>query len=142
MSTVALLTGIWSVAGCAVIQSHKGQIGRTSELVLRNSVTVAPKPEFPSDTLKHNVSGIAVAEILVSPEGEVTKIRVVDAPDALVAKSVTAALLRWHFMLPKEAGGASWSGLISFYFVISNGRGLVLNPDEAGYVGRMSHSLQ
>jgi TonB family protein len=111
-------------------------VGRVSEEGIRRFATITVLPTFPDDALRAKESGVAVASIEVDVNGRISRLEVVEAPSPSIKASVTQAVQKWQFD-PTYTGGRPTRllGKLTFYFVIRGGKGLVLNPSEAGYVG-------
>ena len=62
---------------------------------------------------------------------------VIQAPTECAGVAVRQAVKQWRFKPYHLANGRAvlWSGLLTFYFEIRNGKGVVLNPNDAGYIG-------
>jgi hypothetical protein len=86
-------------------------------------------PAYPESSLHSGTSGVGVAMAEVGPVGQVGRVSVLEAPDAAIAVSLRAAILRWVFpsALPNRSGVR---GRIVVYFAIDEGRGLVLTPRQ------------
>lgn len=89
-------------------------------------------PEFPLESMKRNVSGVAVIKLLLDENGAVVRTKVLEAPDTLTGKAVEVAVKQWTFQ-PQRVNGdpVSIQGKLTFYFVIdSPGVGRVVNPKQ------------
>ena len=111
--------------------------GWTIERFLRGDAIKTVKPVFPPDALHNHVTGVAVVEIVVNERGRVSSTHMLEAPSVSVADAVTQAITLWQFKPFTQSNGmpALVTGKLTFYFEINDGKGLVLDPSEAGYVG-------
>lgn len=91
--------------------------------------TKAVKPTYPADSLKNNVTGRVVVQILVDESGKVSETKVREAPDQLTGESVVAAAKQWAFQPPPRVQGRQicYESTLSFRFEIHNGKGRVLD---------------
>jgi rhodanese-related sulfurtransferase len=106
-----------------------------NEGAFRMSVEAAPKPAYPPALLAKNVTGVAVAAVLIGPDGTPDAVVVLEAPDPLMAEAVQTAVRQWKFppatARPEQgADPIRVSSKLTFYFHVRNGAGVVLNPDE------------
>jgi hypothetical protein len=106
----------------ASAQSRMGETG------LRMLVT-GPKPVYPPALQAKKTTGVAVAAVLVNPDGRMGTVVVLEAPDPLMSTAVQDALMQWR-RSARITENAAWSAKLTFYFQIRNGIGVVLNPDE------------
>ena len=107
--------------------------GKISEQGIRLLAVVKPMPQYPAASIRNNVSGIAVAEILVSKDGRPEQVNVLEAPDADIRNAVEEALMLWKFRRSTPKGnvdGVPLSSKLTFYFAVENGDGVVRNPEE------------
>jgi hypothetical protein len=91
-------------------------------------------PVYPPTSLQHGTAGVAVARLSVDSLGRVSNVEVLEAPDEAIKASLEAALVAWRFPSTPTREGSAMQGRVVWYFVIDNGRGLVLTPTEM--VGR------
>jgi len=102
-----------------------------SEPELRRDAINKPVPEYPGDSrLKHH-TGVAVAGIQFAPNGTMTEVRVLEAPDEAIAAAVKASVSAWTFA-PVYIGGKAIaiSGKLVFYFRIAGKEATVISPAE------------
>lgn len=93
---------------------------------------------YPERSIRQGKSGVVVAEVHSSPQGTVTAVDILEAPDLAIGASVRRALAQWEFRVGdplKNGGPVELSAKLVFYFEIQHGKGSVLYPSEAGYVG-------
>lgn len=104
---------------------------RVSEASLRRMAVKTVLPTFPDAAERHGDSGVAVARVDVNPSGKVGGVKVLQSPDASIARAVASALKQWVFRPQKVSGqGVAVEGKLTFYYLISHGRGAVLDPDQ------------
>ena len=133
-----MISAVWGRHLNAQGVSQAPLSGRTSGAVLRSMALKMVLPVYPQDALRKRKTGVAVADIHLSVEGAVTKVEVLEAPDPSIGNSVRDALSRWRFQPTDDSDGEraiEFSGKLVFYFEIRQGKGVVLFPAEAGYVG-------
>ena len=121
------------IVAVAAATAVSGQGVSTGEDGLRRSATNSPKPVYPPGAVKRKVSGVAVVFLRSAPEGHVTTLTVLEAPDPEIGDAVRTAVEKWKFS-PAQVMGKSEllgrRGKLTFYFRIRNGAGVVLSPDE------------
>jgi len=85
------------------------------------------EPTYPEASLKNNVTGRAVVEILVDESGKVTEAKVKEAPDQLTGQAVVDAAQQWEFQAPPKVQGRQvcYESTLSFKFEIKSGKGKV-----------------
>ncbi len=112
--------------------------GHTDETILRRSIVYAVLPEYPPSSVARGSYGVAVARVDLDVHGNVDTVRIYEAPDKDTAEAVIRALHKWKFKELKSASGTPYllNGVITFYFALKDNTGIVLNPDQAGYIGR------
>lgn len=118
-------------------QGLKGRVpgGRVkmNAATLRAKATVKPSPHYPLESLAQGIAGVAVAEVTADSEGHVREVDVLEAPSKDVGAAVREAMLKWRFSPVRVVGESQDSQVFAtftFYFVINNGRGTVLTPEE------------
>jgi len=131
---------IWLVsffcAGSGLCQGRP-VVSRVSENGMRSFVVKSVMPSYPPADIKNGTSGVAVAHIEVDETGEKSKVTVVEAPSATISAEVLRAVSLWQFAKTRTGGRPTiLVGNLTFYFLAGGGNGRVLNPAEAGYVGR------
>jgi len=108
---------------------------KIDEANFRTSATKSWMPTYPSASLLRKLEGVAVASVLVAPDGRVERVDVLQAPDAQIERAVVDAVKGWLFT-PVHVRGASQPmkmlGKLVFYFQISPTGGRVLTPDQVG----------
>jgi rhodanese-related sulfurtransferase len=100
--------------------------GIMNDVGLRGIATTAPAPTYPATSLAREVTGVAVAAILLDRNGHLQSLNVLQAADDAIGKSVHDALLRWTF----RPLGVPMKGKLFFYFMIKKGSGSVASPAE------------
>lgn len=93
---------------------------------LRGITTTAPAPSYPATSLGRKVTGVAVAAILIDQNGHLQSLKLLQAPDEAIGRSVHDALMRWTF----RPTGIPMKGKLFFYFTIKRGAGTVESPEE------------
>lgn len=126
------------VAICSGVCSTQSQVrATTSGKVIRSMATKVVRPLFPEDAFHNRKVGVAVAKISLAANGYVLAVEVIETPTASIADSVRSAVAQWQFkpFRTKQGQAMLVSGKLTFYFEIRGGKGVVLDPTEAGYVG-------
>jgi len=116
-----------------------GGIVKVNAAALRKQATVKPMPTYPPRSLATGVTGVVVAEVTAAADGKVRAVDIVEAPDTEIGVAVRTALTQWRFSPVRVVGEAEARPVFAtlvFYFVISNGKGMVLTPEEAPAAGR------
>lgn len=110
----------------------------TSETILRKQAIKVVRPEFPISAIISRSTGVAVAKVYLDRSGHVSQVEVLRSPTPAISGSMSAALSHWVFSPPTAPDGRPLllSGKISFYFEIQGNKAEVLDPANAGYVGR------
>ena len=114
-----------------------GSTTTTSERILRTMKISGDLPSFPSDAFRSCSFGVAVASVQLDPKGKVSSIQMLQSPAPSISKSISQTLSNWRFKpyFLKNGQQVVFSGLLTFYFEPKDGRPVVLNPNETGYVG-------
>ena len=86
-------------------------------------------PLYPAESLKNQVSGKVVVDILIDENGKVAEARVRESPDALTGQAVVDAAKQWEFQPPPKVQGRQicYSSTLGFKFEIEHGQGKVLD---------------
>lgn len=140
--------GLWAALSFGVAQPIHAQGASSksgavlSEGVLRRAGVKVVVPEFPAESVRANQSGVAVAKIDLNQRGELVHIDILQAPSKLIAEAVRTAVLQWKFS-PVSSGGEpiAVSGKLTYYFLIQNRKPIVLDPMQAGFVGRQNTNI-
>jgi TonB family protein len=87
------------------------------------------EPTYPEESLKRNVTGKAIVQILVDENGKVPDAKVTEAPDQLIGQVVVEAAKQWEFKPPPKIQGwqICYESTLSFKFEIRNGKGRVVD---------------
>jgi TonB family protein len=92
-----------------------------------------PMPAYPADSLSSGASGVAVAAIATGPDGRVTSVEILEAPDEAIAEAVRKTLSTWAILMrppPGETLQYQLTSKITLYFRIVKGKGHVANPED------------
>lgn len=129
---LVVLVGMVAGVVAAATTSTFAQAGM-SEFGIRRVATTTPMPSYPAASVANGSSGVSVAAIVSGPDGSVTSVTILEAPDDAIAEAVRQALLAWRIP-PRTIQGRSEAmgvrGKVTFYFRISGGRGRVFNPED------------
>jgi TonB family protein len=87
------------------------------------------KPLYPAESLKNQVSGKVIVDILIDENGKVAEVKVQQSPDALTGQAVVDAAKQWEFQPPPKVEGRQicYSSTLGFRFAIEHGKGKVLD---------------
>ena len=131
---------VFGVALLCQASSDEGTVTvALSELNLRKAALVSVLPEYPKTAMKNHVEGVLVAQITVDEKGNISKIVILDTPAASIGKSAAQAIYQWRFQpFIIDGHAVNITGKLTFYFRIDHQKAIVLNPIDAGYVGRWS----
>jgi TonB family protein len=135
---LAIGTVVYTLGLAAQVSTPVVMSGTTSEALLRKSALTMVRPAYPEADRKAATTGVVVAAVTLTESGIVRRIKVLEAPSPSMATSVSEAVTNWHFKPwpPIEGRPVSISAKLTFYFVRDRRQYSVLNPSEAGYVGR------
>lgn len=99
------------------------------EITLRKKATKLVVPKYPQKAIKRAATGPAIAEILISEEGNVLDVKILESPHESISVSMTDALKQWKFS-PFTIKGQPQrvTGKITYYFTIQNRTGKVEAP--------------
>lgn len=132
---------LWSSIGRAdplfAVSDEAYGVGRVAEASLRSFAVSRVLPAFPGDAIAKRATGVGVARVEVDERGAVSRVDVLTAPTRSIEQAIERAVKQWRFS-PVTLGGRPYrvSGKVTFYFVMERGRGVVLNPEGAGYLGQ------
>lgn len=104
-----------------------------SETSLRKVASKVVMPAYPEGSIKRGSKGVAVAQLIFDGEGNVSQVKVLEAPDALIEEAVSIAVSQWKFRASKLKDGPPIRvrGKLTFYYVINEkGEGTVENPKQ------------
>jgi TonB family protein len=142
--SVLCITTLLCLVTATPIAHFQTNVPTRREAALRRSAIENPMPEYPKQSLEARHTGVAVVEILADTEGRVERVRVLEAPDPYIEKSVTKAVSAWRFKPlttgPNTSERTKFDGKLFFYFVIQGGSGRVLFPDEMAQGSRASET--
>ncbi len=101
------------------------------EGVLRNLAKKIVMPKYPEASRKRGVKGRAVAQVDVDKGGNLTDVKIIEAPDADIEQAVLQAIQQWKFgsaTAGEERKPVRLRGKLTFYFVLSGSQARVENP--------------
>lgn len=116
-------------------QSRQPQANSTKKVRIddvERYATNLPTPEYPLESLRDRVEGLAVIQADVSSDGRVRDAKVLQAPNTEIGYSALRAARATVFQLPEISGNYSPEGVAKFYFYfrIENGVPFVLKPSD------------
>lgn len=124
------------MGSASVAHSQAPPLPKLSELDFRSAASVTATPVFPEDAYKAHKTGVAVALVSTDPQGTVIKVEVLESPSPSIAHALTDALEKWRFVHGTMEGRPTGIlGKITYYFLIQEGRPVVLSPENAPFVG-------
>jgi rhodanese-related sulfurtransferase len=92
-----------------------------------------PMPAYPADSASSGAAGVAVAAIATGPDGRVTSVEILEAPDEAIAAAMRSTLFAWEIPMrppPGETLQYQLMSKVTFYFRIVKGQGRVANPED------------
>ena len=95
----------------------------------KQKATKRVQPVYPKESLKNDISGRVIVDILVDEYGKVPEVKVNQAPDELTGQAVVDAAKQWEFKAPPKIQGRQicYSSTLSFRFEIRSGKGKVVD---------------
>jgi TonB family protein len=101
------------------------------EASLRKLALKVVMPPYPRDAEAGRITGVVVAQVVVSEEGTVAEASVLQAPADSIKKVVPEAVRQWRFKA-QTVGGAPVRvhSKLTFYYLIDSGKGVVRNPEQ------------
>ncbi len=89
-----------------------------------------PMPVYPGSSLQKGVGGVAVASVLVGPDGRVKEVSILESPDTEIGEALHAAVMEWTYHPVFHRGSpVRFRGTLILYFEVSGTTGRVLTPD-------------
>jgi hypothetical protein len=106
---------VLTVSGCTK-GSEAGEVLTFSERELRSYAIAKPLPVYPIDS---RACGVVVGEITIKGNGDVSRRKVLQAPNKATELAMISALDNWRFhAIEKERGKrVEYIGKLTFYFV-------------------------
>jgi TonB family protein len=90
-------------------------------------------PAYPAQSLRLGIHGVVVVQVVVAATGRIERADILESPDAAIGASVRSALTEWRFGAvrdPNSGKAARIRTKLFFYFLIREGRGIVLGSNE------------
>jgi rhodanese-related sulfurtransferase len=100
---------------------------------LRPGVRKLVTPDYPQVSLGAGIHGVAVAQVRIAVDGHVNSVTILQAPDERIRTAVAQALAQWMFgpiTLSDTKEPLEVTGKLTYYFVLAQGKGRVLSPEE------------
>lgn len=110
---------------------------RQDEMGFRRTAKVVVHPEYPAALVSTGVRGVAVADVLIGPDGTVDDVSLLEAPHPAIESAMRTALQQWRFptvRVPDTFFDATVRSKVTYYFSVANGRGIVRAPDEEALI--------
>jgi TonB family protein len=117
-------------AACRTSAAKPANMVKRDEMALRKSVTASVQPVCPTDA---KTSGVAVVSVIVTPEGRVRSVGILEAPDRKVARAISEAVRQWRFRPVSVEGSFTFVEVhskLTFYLDASDGACVVLDPEQ------------
>ena len=96
--------------------------------VLRDAAIAVVLPEYPLSSLRSKHQGRVVIDVLVGPTGHIIETHILEAPDEVLAASVTTAVQSWSFRpFNAKIKTQGFRSRLLFYFRIQDGKGVVVD---------------
>jgi len=111
----------------------QGNVVRLSESAIKRNATARTMPEYPASSVASATHGVAVAGLVTRPDGSVTEVTILEAPDQAIGAAVREALMQWRCGPVTVQGRSEPHGLrgkVTFYFRIVSAKGRVFNPED------------
>jgi TonB family protein len=95
----------------------------------KQKATKKVKPLYPEESLRTNVTGRVIVNILIDESGKVPEAKVKEAPDELTGQAVVEAAMQWEFQAPPKVQERQlcYSSTLSYKFEIKYGKGKVVD---------------
>jgi rhodanese-related sulfurtransferase len=130
-----------AVCAVAVIVASADGLARSEDPLIKigaaaliGRATSEIRPAYPEAALKRRTQGVVVCNVRVGVTGKTRSVDIVQTPDRDIGEALRAALMGVTFsrMLTDPTTGrpAELQAKLFWYFVIENGRGLVMTPEE------------
>ena len=102
----------------------------TDEAGIRKSAYKTVKPSYPEASRNNKVHGVVVVQLEYDGRGDVTIVKVLEAPDEYISKAAEDAVWQWKFKRSTyRREPLIVMGKLTFYFSVDNqGRGVVSEP--------------
>lgn len=129
---VVVFTAVASAAAGASFAQSPDRVVGVAEDGLRRAAVDARAPEYPAASTQRKSSGVAVAAVTFGADGRTSDVRVLEAPDAEIAKSVESAVRGWTwtpFRVANRPEPYGARGKLTFYFRLDGGKPRVVAPD-------------
>lgn len=108
-------------------------VASVSQSSLLNAVVDRTMPAYPENLRRAGVGGVVVSRIVLSPEGRVVSVDVVESPDSAIAFAVRHALLSWQFDSTKLVGPTNPTaieGKVTLYYLPNGEAGSILDSRQ------------
>lgn len=109
---------------CLSLSATDPVIVYVAPAVIERSIVSAEMPVYPAQSLKAQDSGIVAADVHVSRKGTVKEVKLLQAPDALIASEVVKTISKWTFHPAMIAGTnepLEIEGRVLLYFSLEHG---------------------
>ncbi len=112
-------------------QNKQPVLAKVPEPVFRRLINKLVIPVYPDGAKKRGEHGVAVAQIRLDEQGNLTDVQVLESPSGEIGEAVTNAVRQCKFKAATtDDGPVLVEGKLTFYFVIEGGRGRVENPKK------------
>lgn len=105
---------------------------RVPEWPGRRLATSQVQPVYPMSASQRNIGGVLVADVRYGKDGRVTSVSVLESPSSVFTVAAANALAQWRFEKVSSLSECERITTITWYFVVINGKGDVLDPTSPG----------
>jgi TonB family protein len=97
-----------------------------TENQLRKQATTTLVPIYPDEALKSRIKGPVGVEITVNKNGDVTDVKPIKSPNAILLSAVKTAVRQWKFKQFTVSGSnVNFRGKLTFHFELYGKKGFV-----------------
>ncbi|MBX9599356.1 MAG: energy transducer TonB [Bryobacteraceae bacterium] len=110
---------------------------KVGSLPLRSQAFAAATPVYPPNAIFQKREGKVIIAVTVGVEGAVTNVEIKEATSRDFELAVRSAVSAWQFHPPRLVDGrkAAISGVLAFYFRITDGRPEVIDAAQQSLLG-------
>lgn len=124
-----LLTTLFLIGSINLTVYSQTKLLKVHEFSIRSKATTSFKPEYPAAAKKAKAAGVVVAQIFADGDGNVSDVKVLEAPHSSIEEAVKRALFKWKIKPYTIKGEAvRVTAKLTFYYVIDKNGSRVENP--------------
>lgn len=130
-ASLVVLSTLAALPASPVVSAEEVDSLRTLRVSERHLRSLVERSELPDLGTLRSPPGLrpAVAEVMVSQEGRVVAISILEAPTLEIAESLQKSLKRWGFASGKFDGAAYKVGKLTFYVGSTGGDTVIKNAE-------------